>query len=30
MFEKSIRKDKLEVLKKKFGNMLNIKDYEQR
>lgn len=30
MYEKSIRKDKLNTLKKKFGKLINIKDYDER
>lgn len=30
IYEKSIRRDRLNSLKKKFGQMLNLKDYEER
>lgn len=30
MFEKSIRKDRLNSLKGKFGKLLNLQDYEER
>ena len=30
MYEKSIRKDRLNTLKNKFSKLLNLKDYEER